>query len=78
MTDITTTETTPPPSYVDWSFAKATGAKLVQAGPAVSAAEARDAVEQIRRLAAEAVEPVAATSRLHAPGEAPRAVRSRP
>ena len=71
MTDLTTTETTPPPSYVDWSFAKATGARLVQAGPSVSAAQAREAVEQIRRLAAEAVEPVAATSRMNAPGEAP-------
>ena len=71
MTDITMTETTPPQSYVDWAFAKATGARLVQAGPAVSASEAREAVEQIRRIAAEAVEPVAATSRMHAPGQAP-------
>ena len=66
MTDLTTTETTPPPTYVDWAFAKATGARLVQAGPSVSAAQAREAVEQIRRLAAEAVEPVAATSRMSA------------
>ena len=59
------------PSYVDWAFAKATGARLVQAGPSVTAAQAKEAVEQIRRLAAEAVEPVAQTSRLHAPGAAP-------
>ena len=71
MTDPTPTASAAAPSYVDWSFAKATGTRLVQAGPAVSAAEAREAVEQIRRLAAEAVAPVAATSRLHAPGAAP-------
>ena len=59
------------PSHVDWSFAKATGARLVQAGPAVTRQEAREAVEQIRQLAAEAVEPVAETARLRAPGEAP-------
>lgn len=71
MTDLTPADPAPGPSYVDWAFAKATGARLVQAGPPVSAAEAREAVEEIRRLAAEAVEPVAATSRLHAPGSAP-------
>ena len=73
MTDLTPTDAAVP-SYVDWSFAKATGRRLVQAGPAVSAAQAREAVEQIRRLAGEAVEPVAATSRLHAPGAAPAPV----
>ena len=62
------------PSYVDWSFAKATGARLVQAGPAVTREEAREAVAQIRQLAAEAVEPVAETARLHAPGAAPAPV----
>src|SRR5690606_40383919 len=58
-------------AYVDWGFARSAGAGLVQAGPAVSAAQAREAVEEIRRLAAESVEPVAATSRLRAPGAAP-------
>ena len=62
------------PSYVDWGFAKAVGARMVQAGPPVSAGQAREAVEEIRRLAAEAVAPVAATSRMHAPGEAPAPV----
>ncbi|MDO5502894.1 MAG: zinc-dependent metalloprotease [Actinomycetia bacterium] len=61
----------PPRSYVDWDFAKATGARLVQAGPQVSAAAAKDAVAEIRALAGEAVAPVAATSQLTAPGEAP-------
>lgn len=62
------------PSYVDWSFAKATGARLVQAGPPVTKAEAREAVAEIRQLAAEAVDPVAETARLRAPGEAPAPV----
>lgn len=62
------------PSYVDWSFAKATGARIVQPGPQISASEARDAVAEIRQLAAEAVAPVAETSRMHAPGSAPDAL----
>ncbi|GAB3110471.1 zinc-dependent metalloprotease [Janibacter alkaliphilus] len=57
--------------YVDWSFAKTTGARLAPAGPDVSHAEAQQAVGQIRELAAQAVEPVAETSRLRAPGDAP-------
>jgi coenzyme F420 biosynthesis associated uncharacterized protein len=71
MTEITPSAPGSPPSYVDWAFAKATGGRLVQAGPAVSAGEARAAVDQIRRLAAEAVDPVAETSRLESPGVAP-------
>ncbi|MBD5829712.1 zinc-dependent metalloprotease [Janibacter melonis] len=57
--------------YVDWSFATSTGARLAPSGPDVSAAEAVEIVEQIRSLAARAVEPVAETSRLRAPGDAP-------
>ncbi|MFN2320482.1 MAG: zinc-dependent metalloprotease [Dermatophilaceae bacterium] len=71
MTDLTPTDSATPASYVDWSFAKATGARLVQAGPSVSVGEAREAVDEIRRLAAESVDPVAETSRMHAPGVAP-------
>ncbi|HHU11064.1 MAG TPA: zinc-dependent metalloprotease [Intrasporangiaceae bacterium] len=76
MTDALSTDPTgtAAPSYVDWGFAKTAGRRLVQAGPSVSPAEAREAVEQIRLLAAEAVEPVAATSRMHAPGAAPAPV----
>ena len=59
------------PNYVDWSFAKSTGARLVPAGPEVSHEEAAQIVEEIRELAARAVDPVAATSRLTAPGDAP-------
>lgn len=57
--------------YVDWTFAKATGARLVPAGPDVSADEAVEVVEQVRELAAASVEPVAHTSQLRAPGAAP-------
>lgn len=57
--------------YVDWKFAKAAGARLVPPGPDVSHEEAVDTVAEIRALAAAAVAPVAATSRLSAPGDAP-------
>jgi len=62
-----------PPRFVDWDFAKATGRRLVGAGPEVSAAEAGDIVAKIRAAAAAAQEPVAETSRMHAPGIAPPA-----
>ena len=71
MTDSTHHSGGDVPSYVDWEFAKQAGARLVQAGPTVSVAQAREAVEEIRLLAAEAQGPVAETSRLHAPGTAP-------
>lgn len=57
--------------YVDWKFAKSTGARLVPPGPDVSEDEAAETVAEIRELAAAAVAPVAATSRLTAPGDAP-------
>lgn len=57
--------------YVDWNFAKTTGAGLVPAGPEVSHDEAEDVVAQIRQLAAEAIEPVATTAQMSAPGDAP-------
>ncbi len=59
------------PKYVDWTFAKTAGARLVPPGPDVSHEEAAQIVEEIRELAALAVDPVAATSRLRAPGHAP-------
>ncbi|GAA1780616.1 MAG: zinc-dependent metalloprotease [Actinobacteria bacterium] len=61
-------------SFVDWEFAKATGRRLVSAGPAVSAAEAADIVAAIRQAAADAQAPVAETSRMDAPGMAPPAL----
>jgi coenzyme F420 biosynthesis associated uncharacterized protein len=57
--------------YVDWGFAKSAGARLVPAGPSVSAAEAGDVVESVRAAASRARQPVAETARLHAPGTAP-------
>ena len=58
-------------NYVDWKFATSAGTRLVPPGPDVSPEEAVEAVEEIRALAGQAVEPVAATSRLRAPGDAP-------
>jgi coenzyme F420 biosynthesis associated uncharacterized protein len=60
--------------YVDWEFAKATGSRLVPAGPSVSAAEAAAVVAEVREAARRARQPVADTSRLHAPGDAPGAL----
>ncbi|MCE1179716.1 MAG: zinc-dependent metalloprotease [Micrococcales bacterium] len=60
-----------PQVKVDWQFAKQTGRRLAPAGPQISAAEAAEVVESIRRYAAEAVEPIARTSGLRAPGDAP-------
>ena len=37
--------------YVDWSFAKTTGARLAPAGPDVSHAEAQQAVVEYERIA---------------------------
>lgn len=69
--DATSAET---PAFVDWEFAKATGRRLVPAGPDVSPAEAQEIVAAIREAAVRAQEPVAETSRMHAPGQAPDAL----
>lgn len=50
------------PSLVDWDFAKATGRRLVGAGPAVGADEAAEIVGAIRAAAVAAQGPVAETS----------------
>jgi coenzyme F420 biosynthesis associated uncharacterized protein len=63
-----------PTRYVDWEFAKATGARLVPAGPKVTAAEAARVVAGIRDAAHRAQQPVADTARMHAPGDAPAPV----
>jgi coenzyme F420 biosynthesis associated uncharacterized protein len=54
-------------SMVDWDLAVTTGRRLVRPGPAVSAAEAREAVAQLRAFAAEAHGHVASFTRLDAP-----------
>ncbi len=62
------------PAYVDWEFAKATGRRLVPAGPVISRSEAAAEVGAIRAAAVAARGPVAETSRLHTPGDLPDAV----
>lgn len=59
---------------VDWEFAKTTGRRLVQPGPSVTPEEARAEVEAIREAARAAYEPVARTSRLRTPADAPEAI----
>jgi coenzyme F420 biosynthesis associated uncharacterized protein len=65
--------------YVDWSFAKATGRRLVQAGPLVTAAEAGEVVEALRSAAKRSRVPVAETARMHSPlGSSPVLIVDRP
>ena len=59
------------PQYVDWEFAKATGRRLVSAGPRVTPSEAAAIVGELHEAAAAAREPIASTSRLHSPADAP-------
>ena len=61
-------------SYVDWEFAKTTGRALVAAGPTVSPDEAAAEVGAIRDAASKAHGPVAETSRLQTPDDAPEAL----
>lgn len=58
-------------SYVDYEFAKRTGQVITKAGPQVTFEEAAEIVADLRAAAAEAVEPVAETSGMRAPEEAP-------
>ena len=62
---------TPRARAVDWQFAKATGSRLVAAGPRVTPSEAAAVVAEVRAAAARAQQPVADTARMHAPGDAP-------
>jgi coenzyme F420 biosynthesis associated uncharacterized protein len=56
-------------SMVDWDLAVTTATRLVRPGPQISAAEAREAVAQLRDNAAEAQEHVAGFTGLHASTE---------
>jgi coenzyme F420 biosynthesis associated uncharacterized protein len=56
-------------SMVDWDLAVATGTRLVRPGPSISAAEAREAVAQLRDQAGAAHEHVEAFTGLHASTE---------
>ena len=60
-----------PAASVDYEFAKRTGRLIVNPGPQVSSDEAAAIVADLRAAAAEAVAPVAETSALHAPADAP-------
>ena len=55
--------------YVDWGFAKATGRRLVPAGPKVTAVEAAEIVADLRSAAARSRGPVAETARMHSPAD---------
>ena len=60
--------------YVDWEFAKATGRRLVSAGPVVTRDEALAEVAAIRGAARAARGPVGETAQLHTPDDAPDAL----
>ena len=53
--------------YVDWGFAKATGRRLVAAGPKVTPAQAAQVVNALRSAAERSRGPVAETARMHSP-----------
>jgi len=74
---MTSTETASQPSgrteasgFVDWGFAKATGRRLVQAGPTVSPWVAAEVVASLRSAAQRSRGPVAETARMHSPEDA--------
>lgn len=60
--------------YVDWDFAKATARTLTPSGPSVTHDQAVEEVEAIRAAAQRARGPVAETSRLVTPPDAPPAL----
>jgi coenzyme F420 biosynthesis associated uncharacterized protein len=53
--------------FVDWGFAKATGRRLVQAGPKVMPGQAAEVVASLRSAAQRSRGPVAETARMHSP-----------
>ncbi len=61
-------------AYVDWDFAKATGRRLAAPGPRVSRDEAAAVVGSLRAAALAAHEPIARTTGLTSPGDAPPAL----
>jgi coenzyme F420 biosynthesis associated uncharacterized protein len=65
--------------YVDWGFAKATGRRLVAAGPKVTPAQADEVVSALRSAAERSRGPVAETARMHPPaGSSPVLIVDRP
>lgn len=65
--------------YVDWAFAKATGRRMVAAGPRVTPDQAVEVVGALRSAAERARVPVAETARMHSPaGSSPILIVDRP
>jgi len=65
--------------YVDWGFAKATGRRMVAAGPKVTPAQAEKVVSDLRSAAERSRGPVAETARMHSPtGGGPVLIVDRP
>ena len=65
--------------YVDWAFAKATGRRMVAAGPKATPAQADEIVSALRSAAERSRGPVAETARMHSPaGSSPVLVVDRP
>ena len=65
--------------YVDWGFAKATGRRLVPAGPKVTVGQAAELVAALRSAAQRSRGPVAETARMHSPaGSSPVLIVDRP
>lgn len=58
-------------TVIDWGVARATATRLVAPSPSVSAVEAMQVVDQLRRFAGEAVEHVATFTGLRAPDPGP-------
>lgn len=56
--------------FINWDFAASAANKLVPAGPKASRVQVKDVVSELRRATELAVEPVAHTSGLQAPGNA--------
>ena len=59
---------------IDWEFATAAASRLTPAGPSIEPREAAEAVAELREAARRAHAPVAETTRLHTPPDAPDAL----
>ena len=83
MSSDVTDETVPASSvgassrYVDWEFAKTTGARLSPPGPKLTRGEVAAVVADLRAAAAYAREPVATTAQLSSPDDRPALVVDR-
>lgn len=62
------------PRFIDWDFATATARRITPSGPVITAAEAAEAVADLRSASQRSHDPVAETARLHTPAGAPPAL----